>query len=68
MICTGVTIPLRIMGSCTIVHIVWITLLSQWDGDLFPARIPGVEKAIHAVDPDTIDTAFSNCTCMELRF
>ena len=68
MIRTGVTIPLRIMGSCTIVHIVWIALLLQRDGDLFPARIPGVEMAIQAIDPDAIDTVFSNCTCMELHF
>ena len=68
MICTGVTMPLRIMESCTIVHIVWITLLLQQDGDLFPARIPGVKMAIHAVDTDAIDTILFNCTSMELRF
>jgi hypothetical protein len=42
-----------IIGSCTIVHEVWITLLIvtvQRGNDLFLARIPRVEAAIHAVD------------------
>jgi len=38
------------------------------DNDLFPARIPHVEMAIHAVDTDTIDIVFFNCPCLELRF
>ena len=38
------------------------------DNDLFPARIPDVEMAIHVVDTDAINTVSFNCTCLELRF
>jgi len=38
------------------------------DNDLFPAPIPHVEMAIHAVDTDPIDILFFNCTCLELCF